>query len=123
MCLCSPGAGKCEFCKQWSSLIKLNEIASNTLRNSSMALVNLWNAFQQRSDSHRGSSACHQHLNEQQKSLCSCNASGKVNFGSMGMDCYHQHLPGAIDLLPRVYQLQLLLWQQQLQSFSAPLQA
>ena len=106
--LASSLAGRCdspfaaESCQQWSKIEDLNMIARQRLSLkhgiARLMMLDMSPALVQRSDSHRGSSCM--------LSLGGCQGR-QTHQGAMSCpkktDCLHWHLPGALDLLPRVY--------------------
>ena len=105
--LASSLAGRCdspfaaESCQQWSKIEDLNMIAWQRLslkHGGRIMVLDMWHALVQRSDSHRGSSCmlsrggCQGRQTHQSAMSC-----------PKATDCLHWHLPGALDLLPRVY--------------------
>ena len=92
------------WCGQWAALPGLNREAAHALAASRGAgrvlRVDPTRMLELRPDAHRGSGCYHY----QSGSSCAASGGGRVARPCAANDCLHWHMPGAIDVMPRVHQ-------------------
>ena len=101
-----PSASK--YCQQWSKIPVLNQVAKIALGDQHLQVIDVEDAFALRPDARRGS-ACELLAMRAARDSCTdhtakaCSGRSTTEFVCRETDCYHLHMPGAVDLLPRIY--------------------